>query len=73
MDIEKIEKIATSVMVGCALLGTLWYLILEWQSKEELSAIGWSVIAVVWFIVYRRLLHQWRTKRKDKREEDHGE
>ena len=66
MDIKQIERIATWVMVACALLGTLWYIAIELQTKEgEWSAVGWSIIAVVWFVVYRRLLHQWRTRNKN--------
>jgi len=65
MDIAKIEKILTWIMVGTAALGTIWYIYIDWQAKGELSAVGWSLVAVVWFVIYRRLMYQWRTKQKN--------
>lgn len=64
MDIAKIERILTWIMVCTAALGTIWYVYIDWQNKGELSAVGWSLVAVVWFVIYRRLFHQWRAKRK---------
>ncbi len=70
MNPQQIERIATIIMVVCALLGTIWYIILEWQATEDVSAIGWSIVAVVWFVIYRRLLHQWRQRRKASAQQD---
>ena len=69
MDVDKLEKILTWIMVGAAALGTLWYIYIDWQSKGDISSVGWSIVAVVWFVIYRRLMHQWRTKRKNQARE----
>lgn len=61
---SQLEKWVAAVMVGAAVLGTVWYIALELQTKSA-GNIGWSLIAVIWFVVLRRLVHLWaRGKRK---------
>lgn len=55
-------------MVVTAALGTLWYLYLELQNND-FSAVGWSVVAVVWFVVLRRLFHLWRAVQRRNNDE----
>ena len=50
------EKWVAAAMVASAACGTLWYLYLEFQSKEPASW-GWSIVIFIWFMVIRRLLH----------------
>lgn len=50
----------TITMVLTALAGTGWYIWLEFQTKGGMESIGWSIVAVVWFVVLRRIWHQFR-------------
>jgi hypothetical protein len=59
---SKLEKWLTAVMVVTAALGTIWYVILELQTNE-IGAIGWSLIVVIWFIIIRRLVYLWPRQR----------
>lgn len=63
MDPKRLENIIIGVMVGTAALGTIYFLILEFSMQEDPSAIGWSLVAVVWFVVLRRVIY-WRAGRK---------
>ncbi len=53
---SNLEKWLTAVMVFTAAAGTIWYMILELQTND-IGAIGWSLIAVIWFVVIRRLVY----------------
>ena len=70
LDVAKLERILTWIMIGCALAGTLLYIWIDWQNKGAFSAVGWSIIAVVWFVIYRRLMHQRRTRKKQREAAD---
>jgi TRAP-type uncharacterized transport system fused permease subunit len=60
---SSVEKWMTAVMVITAALGTLWYLLIELQTKN-MDAVGWSVVAVIWFVVLRRVVHLWARGRR---------
>jgi hypothetical protein len=56
-------KWITITMVASAAAGTIWYVIIERQQSGSLSAVSWSILAAVWFVVLRRLLLLWRQNR----------
>lgn len=62
------EKWVAAGMVLSAALGTLWYLYLELQTKDPASW-GWSLVAFIWFMVIRRLLHLRRGRPNPDQEE----
>ena len=57
---HKFERWTAVIMVLAAAAGTVWYIAVDWQVKGSLSAVGWSLIAFVWFVVLRRLFFLWR-------------
>lgn len=46
-----------ALMIITAALGTGWYIWVELSTKGSVSSIGWSIIAVVWFVIIRRLIY----------------
>ena len=60
MDQEQLRFWMTWTMVGTAVAGTLWYLWIEYSIKGNLEELAWSVLAVIWFVVLRRVWHQFR-------------
>jgi hypothetical protein len=59
------EKWLVVVMLSTAVLGTIWYIYLELQT-QSISTVGWSLIAVVWFVIIRRLFYLWRRSARGK-------
>ena len=60
------EKIIVGVMLTTAVLGTIWYLYLELKTNaNDLSAVGWSIVVMVWFVVLRRVFYLWRRGNND--------
>ncbi len=59
---SKFEAWALVVMVASAAAGTIWLIALDLQTRGSIAAVGWPLIAVVWFIVLRRLVHFWRRR-----------
>ncbi|MCA9980111.1 MAG: hypothetical protein KDD89_04745 [Anaerolineales bacterium] len=57
-----LEKTLAVVMVLTAVLGTIWYLYLELQTND-LNAVGWSIVVMIWFVVLRRLFFLWRRRK----------
>ncbi|MFT5194002.1 MAG: hypothetical protein ACI9EW_001952 [Cellvibrionaceae bacterium] len=60
MEQEQLTLLMTWAMVITAAAGSGWYIWVEYQIKGNLESVGWSIVAVVWFVVLRRLWHQWR-------------
>ena len=56
---SSLEKTFVAVMLTTAVLGTIWYIILELQT-QTVSGVGWSLVVVIWFIILRRLFYLWR-------------
>ena len=59
---SSLEKTLAVVMVLTAVLGTIWYLYLELQTND-LNAVGWSIVVMIWFVVLRRLFFLWRRRK----------
>lgn len=57
MDQKQLTFTLTWVMVATAAAGTAWYFWIEYSTFGSLENVWWSVIAVVWFVVLRRVLH----------------
>ena len=69
MEQEQLTFWMTIIMVATAVLGTGWYIWIEFQTKGNLEEVGWSIVAVVWFVVLRRVWHQVREKRQEEVDE----
>lgn len=60
MEQDQLTFWLTVTMVATAALGTGWYVWVELQTKGNVEEVGWSIVAVVWFVVLRRVWHQVR-------------
>lgn len=60
MDQENLTFWVTWIMVGTAAAGTAYYFWIEYRLNGNFEGMAWSVIAVVWFVVLRRVWHQYR-------------
>lgn len=66
---SNLEKWVMAAMILTAALGTIWYIALELQTKN-MGAVGWSLVAVIWFVVLRRVVHLWARGRRDGEESE---
>ncbi|MEM8857333.1 MAG: hypothetical protein AAGD96_03380 [Chloroflexota bacterium] len=60
MDQDQLRVTLTWIMVATAAAGTAWYFWIEYSTRGNLENVWWSAIAVVWFVVLRRVAHFWR-------------
>ena len=60
MQQEDLRFWLTWIMVGTAALGTAYYFWIEYTLNGSLEGVAWSIMAVVWFVVLRRLWHYYR-------------
>lgn len=69
---SNLEKWLTAVMVATAAAGTIWYMILELQTND-IGAIGWSLVAFIWFVVIRRIVHLRGRNRQQGQDDQYGQ
>lgn len=69
---SNLEKWLTAVMVVTAAAGTVWYMILELQTND-IGAIGWSLVAFIWFVVIRRIVHLRGRNRQQGQDDQYGQ
>ncbi|MEM7801282.1 MAG: hypothetical protein AAF633_18965 [Chloroflexota bacterium] len=59
---QRVTYLIAAAMILTAAAGTVWYILIELETKGSVSAVGWSVIAVIWFVIVRRLIHLARNR-----------